>query len=88
MADSTLRRWWQSDVMWSWRRAPVAIVSTFVFLVMVIAACFAPLIAPYTPFDPASLNLMDGFTAPGQPALGTGNVYLLGTYLLGSWRLR
>jgi len=79
MAESTLSRWWQSDVMWSWRRAPVAIISTLLFFVLVFAAVFAPLLAPYTPFDPASLNLMDGFTAPGDTGLGSGSVYWLGT---------
>ena len=79
MSDSRISRWWQSDVMWSWRRSPVAIVSTLVFLTLVLAALFAPLVAPYTPFDPGSLNLMDGFTAPGGTGLGSGNEYWLGT---------
>ncbi len=79
MASSRLARWWQSDVMWSWRRSPVAIVSTLLFFALVAAAVFAPLVAPYTPFDPASLNLMDGFTAPMQSGLGSGNMYWLGT---------
>ncbi len=79
MASSRLARWWQSDVMWSWRRSPVAIVSTLLFFALVAAAVFAPLVAPYTPFDPASLNLMDGFTAPMQSGLGSGNTYWLGT---------
>ena len=79
MSDSMLRRWWQSDVLWSWRRSPVAIVSTLVLSVLVLAAVFAPLVAPYTPFDPSSLNLMDGFTAPGEVGLGSGNTFLLGT---------
>jgi peptide/nickel transport system permease protein len=79
MASSRLAHWWQSDVMWSWRRSPVAIVSTLLFFTLVAAAIFAPFVAPYTPFDPASLNLMDGFTAPMESGLGTGNLYWLGT---------
>ena len=79
MSDSMLRRWWQSDVLWSWRRSPVAIVSTLVLTILVLAAVFAPLVAPYTPFDPSSLNLMDGFTAPGEVGLGSGNTFLLVT---------
>jgi len=77
--DSFLSRWWHSDVLWSWRRSPVAIVSTFVLLILVFAAMLAPLVAPYTPFDPSSLNLMDGFTAPGEKGLGSGNTFWLGT---------
>ena len=79
MSDSMLRRWWQSDLLWSWRRSPVAVISTLVLLILISAAVFAPLVAPYTPFDPSSLNLMDGFTAPGEVGLGSGNTYWLGT---------
>ena len=74
-----LQRAWDSDMAYSLRHTPVAAVSLFVFLVLVICAVFAPWVAPYTPFDPATLELMDGFTPPGEPALGTGAVYWLGT---------
>jgi len=79
MAQSGFSRFWQSDVMWSWRRSPVAIVSTILFAILIFAAVFAPLVAPYTPFDPSSLNLMDGFTPPQTAGMGSGNVYWLGT---------
>jgi len=72
-------RWWQSDLMWSWRRSPVAIVATFLFALLAFASLFAPWVAPYTPFDPSSLNLMDGFTPPGGTGMGSGNEYWLGT---------
>lgn len=74
-----LFRIWDSDVAASFRRSPVAIVSGVVALVIVLAAIFAPLIAPTNPYDPASLNLMDGFTPPMQPNAFTGNSYLMGT---------
>jgi len=46
---------------------------------MVLAAVFAPLIATTNPFDPASLNLMNGFTAPMEPNAFTGESFFLGT---------
>jgi len=46
---------------------------------MVLAAVFAPLIAPYNPFDPASLNLMNGFSRPMTPNQFTGETFWLGT---------
>ncbi|MBF9046916.1 ABC transporter permease subunit [Rhodobacterales bacterium LSUCC0031] len=74
-----LFRIWDSDVAASFRRSPVAIVSGLVALVIVLAAVFAPWIAPTNPYDPSSLNLMDGFTPPMQPNAFTGNSYLMGT---------
>ncbi|MEY3003690.1 MAG: hypothetical protein RLZZ491_866 [Pseudomonadota bacterium] len=74
-----LFRIWDSDVAASFRRSPVAIVSGLVALVIVLAALFAPWIAPTNPYDPSSLNLMDGFTPPMQPNAFTGNSYLMGT---------
>jgi peptide/nickel transport system permease protein len=76
---SSLARLWDSDVAWSFRHSPVAIVAAIVALVMIVAAILAPWIAPHDPFDPGSLNLMDGFTPPGEPNAFTGNRFLLGT---------
>ncbi|MFN4172726.1 MAG: ABC transporter permease [Pseudorhodobacter sp.] len=74
-----LSRLWDSDVAWSFRHSPVAILSGLVALIIVLGAVFAPLIAPTNPYDPSSLNLMDGFTPPMQENAFTGNSYLLGT---------
>lgn len=75
----TLIRAWQSDFMWSFRHSPVAIISFFVAFVLIVAALAAPLIAPYTPFDPGTLNLMNGFSKPLQPNEFTGETFVLGT---------
>ncbi|SEW40430.1 peptide/nickel transport system permease protein [Cognatiyoonia koreensis] len=69
----------ESDVFYSFRRSPVAIVSAVVVMILVFSALFAPLIAPTNPFDPASLNLMNGFTPPSAPNAFTGETFLLGT---------
>jgi len=70
---------WDSDVAWSFRHSPVAIVASVVVLILLFGAALAPLIAPQNAFDAASLNLMDGFTKPGEPSAVTGRVFLLGT---------
>ena len=75
---SFLRRVWDSDVFFSFRRSPVTIAAALVTVLMVGAALFAPWIAPYDPFNPASLNLMDGFTPPMSTSM-TGNYFLLGS---------
>lgn len=77
--ESRLRRVAQSDLFYAFKRSPVAIVSAGVVLFLALAAIFAPLIAPTNPFDPSTLNLMNGFTPPMQPNAFTGDVFLLGT---------
>lgn len=76
------KSFWQrlndNDVFFAYRRSPVAIVASVVALALVLMAVLAPWLAPYTPFVPSSIELMDGFTAPGAESF-SGNVYLLGT---------
>jgi peptide/nickel transport system permease protein len=57
----------------------VAIVSTVVALVLILSAMFAPLLAPQNPFDPAQLDLSDGFSQPMVPNEITGKTFVLGT---------
>ena len=76
---SALAKAWQSDFMWSFRHSPVAVISTLVALALILAAVLAPLIAPYNPHDPATLNLMNGFSQPMQPNEFTGETFWLGT---------
>jgi peptide/nickel transport system permease protein len=73
-----LRRAWDHDLAWSFRRSPVTILAAFLTLVCVGGALFAPWIAPHNPFDSASLNLSDGFTPPAWTEKGSSR-YLLGT---------
>jgi len=76
---SWMFRAWDSDVAYSFRTSPVAIVAGAVSLLIILLAVLAPWIAPHNPYDPSSLNLMDGFTPPMEPNAFTGNVYWLGT---------
>jgi len=74
-----LHRAWDSDLAWSFRRSPVAVAASIVAGVLILAAVFAPWVAPHTPFDAATLNLMEGFSPPGAPSPVSGRVFLLGT---------
>lgn len=74
-----MRRFLQSDFFLDFSNTPVAVVSFVVFMVIILAAVFANFIAPNNPFDPASLNLMNGFTPPMQANEFTGEVFLMGT---------
>ncbi|MFS4583200.1 ABC transporter permease [Phaeobacter sp. C3_T13_0] len=70
---------WHSDLAWNFRNSPVAVISALIVLVLALAVVFAPLIAPHNPFDPATLNLMNGFSKPMHPNEFTGDVFFLGT---------
>jgi peptide/nickel transport system permease protein len=73
-----LRRAWDHDLAWSFRRSPVTILAALLTLVCVGSAVFAPWVAPHSPFDSATLNLSDGFTPPAWTEKGSSK-YLLGT---------
>ena len=75
---AALQRVFDSDIWYSFRRSPVTIAAALCTLVIIVGAMFAPLLSPYDPFDPGSLELLDGFTPPMGESL-TGNVYVLGT---------
>ena len=74
-----MRRFFQSDFFYAFTRSPLAMVSLFVVALMVLSAVFANFIAPTNPFDPASLNLMNGFPPPMEANMFTGEKFLLGT---------
>ena len=77
MAD-TLRRFFDSDVFFSFKRSPLTIVAAAIVLVVFLAAAFAPWVAPHNPFDLRTLNLLDAFTPPSWTARGNPS-YFLGT---------
>ncbi|MCA4919076.1 MAG: ABC transporter permease [Roseomonas sp.] len=74
----TLRRFFDSDVWWSFTRSPITMLSAIVALICILGAFFAPWIAPHNPFDLASLNLLDAFKPPAWIE-GGERAYLLGT---------
>ncbi len=73
-----LHRIFDSDIFYSFSRSPVTIISAAVTAIIFLAAGFAPWLAPHNPFDPATLDLMDGFTPPAWDVEGTSR-FLLGT---------
>lgn len=57
LTQSWWMRWWDSDIGYSFRSSPTAIVAALIALVCGLAALFAPWVAPHNPFDLASLDL-------------------------------
>jgi peptide/nickel transport system permease protein len=76
---SRLARWRDSDLWHSFTRSPVTVVAAVVAALLILLAAAAQLVAPHDPFNPATLNLMDGFTRPGEAGAGSGATFMLGT---------
>ena len=73
-----LRRIWDHDLAWSFRRSPVTVVAAALTVICVGAALLAPWASPQDPFDMAALNLSDAFTPPAWEDKGMAS-YPLGT---------
>ncbi|MBP1843994.1 peptide/nickel transport system permease protein [Rhizobium petrolearium] len=56
----------------------LALVGILLVLVFILAAVFAPVIAPQNPYDLSQLDILDGRLPPGSASMN-GMVYLLGT---------
>jgi len=76
--QDTCHRFFDSDIWYSFQKSKVTVIAACVTAVIMIAAIAAPIIAPHTPFDPASLDLMDASTPPAWYEDGTSK-FLLGT---------
>jgi len=75
---SALARFVDSDLWWSYRHTPVAIVASIVTVLMVIGSFGAPVLAPHQPFDLASISLNDALLPPAWVE-GGQLTYPLGT---------
>ena len=73
-----LARFFDGDVWHSFKQSPTAMVAAVIALVCVVAAAFAPWLAPHNPQDLASLQLMDARLPPAWVADGQAR-YPLGT---------
>jgi peptide/nickel transport system permease protein len=73
---NALARLWDSDVAYSFRQSPVAIGATLVAFTLIFAAIFARWVAPYNPFDLATINLMDASLPPSWEEGGNPNFWL------------
>ncbi|MEP4037449.1 ABC transporter permease [Pseudophaeobacter sp.] len=74
-------RWaqiWNSNIAYSFRRNPVAVVSLLVFAVITVMSFLAPLIAPFDPYDPAQIDIMNSEYPPVWVS-GADPQFMLGT---------
>ncbi len=76
--QDTVHRFFDSDIWYSFKKSRVTVIAACVTAIIILSAIAAPLIAPHTPFDPATLDLMDAFTPPFWYDDGTSK-FLFGT---------
>ena len=72
------RRFLDSDLFYSFRHSPITVIASATIVIGILAAVFAPWVAPHNPFDLKTLNLLDAFTPPAFMEKGS-RTYLLGT---------
>ena len=75
---TTLARWFDSDIGYSFRTSPMAMLAAAIALVCVFCSLFAGWVAPHNPFDLATLELSDARLPPAWSAEGSMK-YPLGT---------
>ncbi|MFN9728309.1 ABC transporter permease [Acidovorax sp.] len=78
MTFSSLKRWYESDVSYSFRHSPIAIFAAVLASACLFCAGFAGLVAPHSPFDLTTLNLSEARLPPAW-LQGGNKAYLLGT---------
>ena len=78
MIPQIIKNFLDSDIGYSFIKSKVAIVSSLMFLTIVLISLFAVLVAPYNPFDPENISLMDAFTPPIW-SVGGSIDFILGT---------
>ena len=59
-----IRRAADSDIWWSFKSSTLTVMAAVATLLIILIAFLSPLLAPHTPFDPATLNLSDGLKPP------------------------
>ena len=78
MISKTFNKIYDTDIGYSFFNSKIAIISSSIFLIIFLCSAFAEIVAPYNPFDPMNISLMDAFIPPIWSEGGTSN-FLLGT---------
>ncbi len=73
---SLLSRWLDSDVGYSFKTSPMAIVAAAVAFVCIFCAVFAGIVAPHNPFDLTTLELSDARLPPAWIEGGKATFFL------------
>jgi peptide/nickel transport system permease protein len=78
LSSGFIARWLDSDIWFSFRTSPMAVLAAVIAALCVFCSVFAPWVSPHNPFDLATLNLSDARLPPAWIEGGTSK-FLLGT---------
>ena len=78
MISQVINKIINNDIGYNFVKSKIAVISTIVFLTILICSTFAEFVAPYNPFDPVTISLLDAFTPPVWVDGGSAN-FVLGT---------
>ena len=67
---------YDTDIGYSFFNSKIAIISSSIFLIIFLCSFFAGVVAPYNPFDPINVSLMDAFTPPIWSEGGNSSFFL------------
>ena len=76
MIQKTFNKIYDTDIGYSFFNSKIAVISSSVFFIIFLCSFFAGIVAPYNPFDPASVSLMDAFTPPVWSEGGSASFFL------------
>ena len=73
-----IKKIYDTEIGYSFFNSKIAIMSSGIFIIIFFCSFFAGVVAPYNPFDPINVSLMDAFTPPIWSEGGNSS-FLLGT---------
>jgi peptide/nickel transport system permease protein len=73
-----IEKFFDSDIYYSFRRSKLTVTAFWVLMVLLASALFAPVLAPFDPYDIATLDLMKSELPPAWQSGGDA-AHLLGT---------
>ena len=76
MIGKMINKIYDTDIGYSFFNSKIAIISSSIFLIIFLCSFLAEIIAPYDPFDPLNISLMDAFIPPVWSEGGNANFFL------------
>lgn len=76
MIGKMINKIYDTDIGYSFFNSKIAIISSSIFLIIFLCSFLAEIVAPYDPFDPLNISLMDAFIPPVWSEGGNSNFFL------------